>query len=161
MPTETKYSTFGRKLLTAYSAVCHFWHLLEVWTFYILTDHKPLLGAFQSSLDKYSLHETRHLDHLLQFTSDISFIKSNENVLADSMSHEINALLLDSYGILMICGGEKDQQSQQLLQDNITSLKLSKTCVKYGLGGCVWYQHWTFMSLCARNFTEGIVFPHA
>ena len=94
-PMETRYSTFGQELLTVYSAVLYFRHLLEGWTSYILTDHKPLLGAFQSGSDTYSPRETRHLDYLLQFTSDIRFIKGCENVPADAMPRAINALLLD------------------------------------------------------------------
>ena len=37
----------------------------------------------------------RYLDNLLQFTSDIHFMKGCENAPADAMSHGINALLLD------------------------------------------------------------------
>ena len=51
---ETRYSTFSRELLASFSALGHFRQLLEGLQFYILTDHKPLLGALQSSSDKYS-----------------------------------------------------------------------------------------------------------
>ena len=88
-----------------------------------------MLGVFLYGSDRYSPRETKHLDYVLQFTSNIRFIKGCENVPADAMSRGINALLL-------VCGlptfveeQTKDQQLQQLLQDNTTSLKLSKTHV--------------------------------
>ncbi|KAJ8391458.1 hypothetical protein AAFF_G00089320 [Aldrovandia affinis] len=41
-PYEQKYSTFNRKLLGLYLAVCHFWFLLEGRPFTAFVDHKPL-----------------------------------------------------------------------------------------------------------------------
>ncbi len=84
-PTKTRYSKFRRELQAAYSAIRYFQHLLEERTFYM-----PLSGS-----DRYLPHETRHLDYLLQFTSDIRFIKGCENVPTDAMSRGIHALLLD------------------------------------------------------------------
>ena len=63
---------------------------------------------------------------MLQFTPDIRFIKGIENVPEDAMSRGINDLLLDScveYQRFV------EEQLLQLLQDNTTSLKLSKTRV--------------------------------
>ena len=91
---ETRYSTFGRELYAAYAAVRHFRHLLEGRKFHILSDHRPLLGAFKSKSDSYSPREIRHLDFLLQFTSDIRHIKGDLNIPADALSRNINALQL-------------------------------------------------------------------
>lgn len=126
--TESRYSTFGRELLAAYSAVRYFRHLLGGRTFYLLTDHKPLLGAFQSNSDKYSPRETRHLDYLLQFTSDIRFVKGTDNIPADTMSRGINAFVLDPCleHQSFVEAQEKDQQLQHLLRENHTSLTLTK-----------------------------------
>ena len=44
-PTESRYSTFDRELLAAFSGVRHFRFLLEGRRFRILTDHKPLVSA--------------------------------------------------------------------------------------------------------------------
>ena len=41
-PAETRYSTFGRELLTIYLSVKHFRHMLEGRAFCVYTDHKPL-----------------------------------------------------------------------------------------------------------------------
>ena len=69
--TQKRYNTFGRELYAAYAAVRHFRHFLVGRRFYIFTDHKPLVGAFRSNSEKYSPREVKHLDYLLQFTSDI------------------------------------------------------------------------------------------
>ena len=73
-PAEQRYSTFGCDLLDMYRAVKHFQHSLEDRQFVIYTDHRPLTFAVRSKPDKYSPHETRHLDFVSQFTNDIRHI---------------------------------------------------------------------------------------
>ena len=92
-PTELKYSTFGRELLAIYLSIRHFRHFLEGHEFYVLTDHKPLIHALSASPSRYSPRETRHLDFISQFTSDIRHIHGQANPVADALSRmEINAL---------------------------------------------------------------------
>ena len=74
-PAETRYSTFGRELLAVYLAIRHFKYALEGRNFYILTDHKPLIYAFNARPDRYSQREVRHLDYISQFSTDIRYIK--------------------------------------------------------------------------------------
>ena len=85
-PAETRYSTFGRELLAVYLSIKHFRHLVEGKEFYVLTDHKPLTSALFAKADKYSARESRHLDTIAQFTSDIRFVKGTENSAADALS---------------------------------------------------------------------------
>ncbi|CAI2723349.1 unnamed protein product [Schistosoma spindalis] len=85
-PTQTRYSTFGRELLAIYLAVKHFNHLLQGRDFVILTDHKPLTYAFNAKSDRYSPRETRQLDYISQFSTNIQFIKGESNVVADTLS---------------------------------------------------------------------------
>ena len=85
-PAETKYSTFGRELLAAYSAIRHFRYMLEGAVFTIYTDHKPLAHAFHAKPGRHSPREARHLDYITQFTTDIRHIKGTANMAADAMS---------------------------------------------------------------------------
>ena len=39
----------------------------------------------RSESDKYSFHETLHLDFISQFTSDIRHITSEQNIAADAL----------------------------------------------------------------------------
>ncbi len=45
----TRYFTFDRELLAAFSAVRHFIFLLEGQQFHLLTDHKPLVTSLFST----------------------------------------------------------------------------------------------------------------
>nr|CDS31407.1 gag pol polyprotein [Hymenolepis microstoma] len=95
--TETRYSTFGRELLAIYLAVKHFRHILEGRQFTIFTDHKPLIYAFRAAADHHSPGETRHLDFIAQFTSDVRHINGASNVVADAMSRmELNQIAIPS-----------------------------------------------------------------
>ena len=86
-PAERRYSTFGREPLALYLAVKHFRHSLEGRQFVIYTDHSPLTFALPSKPDKYSPRETRHLDFVSQFTSDIRHISGEQNIATDALSH--------------------------------------------------------------------------
>ena len=68
---ETHYSAFDQELLAAYLAVKHFRHFVEGRTFHLLTDHKPLTFTLAKQSDLLSPHQSRHLDYISQFTSDI------------------------------------------------------------------------------------------
>nr|VZI22471.1 unnamed protein product [Spirometra erinaceieuropaei] len=96
---EARYSTFGRELLTAYLAVRYFRHLLECREFTIFTDLKPLAFAMHSHSDKLNPREIRHLDYILQFTSDIRHIDGSRNEVADALSRPTIAHLQLSPGI--------------------------------------------------------------
>ena len=92
-PAETQYSTFNRELLAIYLAIRHFHHFVEGHLFHIRTDHKPLTYALSIQPDRHSPRQIRHLDFISQFTSDIRYIKGNDNVVADALSRvEVNVL---------------------------------------------------------------------
>lgn len=69
-PAETRYSAFDRELLAIYLAIKHFQYFLEGCTFHVLTDHKPLIFAFNAHTDRYTPRQCRNLDYILQFTTD-------------------------------------------------------------------------------------------
>ena len=126
--TESRYSTFGRELYAAYSAVRHFRHLLEGREFHILTDHKPLLGAFKAGHDKYSPREIRHLDFLLQYTSDIRHVKGEHNTPADTLSRCISAFELQPLIDANLLATEqlKDTDLQHFCTSDSTGLVLQR-----------------------------------
>jgi hypothetical protein len=89
-PAESRYSAFGKELLAIYLGIRHFRHVLEGRNFIVFTDHKPLTYALRSTTDRYSPRETRHLDYIAQFTSDIRHVSGVSNPVADALSR-INA----------------------------------------------------------------------
>lgn len=82
---QKKYSAFDRELLGIFSAIKHFRHFVEARDFFVLTDHKPLVNAISSKTER-SPRQSRQLDFIAQFTSDIRFVKGQENVVADALS---------------------------------------------------------------------------
>ena len=95
---ERKYSTFDRELLGIYLAIKHFRHFVEGRQFHIFTDHKPLkfLPSFRSN--RHSPRQTRQLDYILRFTSDIRHVRGADNAVADALSrvHSVTANMLPS-----------------------------------------------------------------
>lgn len=84
-PAQSRYSTFSKDFLVKYLVIKHFRHLLEGWSFKIFTDHKPS--------NRYTTHKIRHLDNVLQFTSDIGYIRGADNTVTDTLSQaNINEL---------------------------------------------------------------------
>ncbi|VEL08135.1 unnamed protein product [Protopolystoma xenopodis] len=81
---EQRYSTFIHELLAVYSSVKYLTCMLIRKQFRVLTDYKPLSGAFKSASDKYSPREFRQMDYTSQFTSDVCCVK--RAYVADTLS---------------------------------------------------------------------------
>ena len=95
-PTECRYPTFGRELLAMYLAVKHFRHYVEGRSFHIMTDHKPLTHAIHLPSTRHSPREARHLSFIAEFTTDIRFVKGTQNVVADTLSRPLDAIVQPS-----------------------------------------------------------------
>jgi hypothetical protein len=87
----TRYPTFDRELLAAFSAVRHFRFLLEGRQFRLLTDHKPLVTSLFHTTPPWSAHQQRQLSFIAEFTSDIRHTPGQENVVADALSRPPSA----------------------------------------------------------------------
>ena len=83
---QSKYSTFNRELFAIKSAIKHFLHLLEGRHFTVYTDHKPLTYiSTQINLDWSALQSCLG-DKITQSTTDIRYLKGQQNPVADSLS---------------------------------------------------------------------------
>jgi hypothetical protein len=82
----TRYSTFDRELLAAFSAVRHFRFLLEGRQFRLLTNHKPLVTSLLRTTPPWSGRQQRQLSFITEFTSDIRHTPGQENMVADPLS---------------------------------------------------------------------------
>jgi hypothetical protein len=82
---ETKYSAFDRELLAIYLAIKHFRYFVEGREFTIFTDHKPLTRAIQSKTER-NPRQSRHLDFISQFTTDIQHVNGKDNTVVDALS---------------------------------------------------------------------------
>ena len=85
-PAETRYSAFDRELLAVYATIRHLRHNLEGREFFFNTDQKPLTYVINSTTERPSLHQTRHLVFIAEFTPDIRYVKGETNFVADALS---------------------------------------------------------------------------
>ncbi|CAH8647502.1 unnamed protein product, partial [Schistosoma rodhaini] len=131
-PTQTRYSTFGRELLAIYLAIKHFRHMVEGIDFAVYTDHKPLTNALSAKQDNYSPREIRQLEFISQFTSDIRYIKGQENEVADALSRTtINTLVQSEIDYRELAELQNiDVELNRLKSDNTTSLVLKETSIE-------------------------------
>jgi cleavage and polyadenylation specificity factor subunit 1 len=138
-PAETRYSTFGRELLAIYLSIRHFRHLIEGKEFFVHTDHKPLTTAIFAKPDKYSARESRHLEFIAQYTSDIRFLKGTDNAAADALSR-VQISTIDKYPNALTCvdftviatAQADDTTIQTLLAHPPTHCKLSNSILPSG-----------------------------
>ena len=112
-----RYSTFGRELYAAYAAIRHFKHFLKG----VFTSLQTASTCWRIPIEKYSPREVKYLGYLLEFTSNIRYLKGVENIPEDTMFWTINAILLDPCTETTEFLEEqlKDQQLQKLRRDNL------------------------------------------
>ena len=129
---QRKYSTFSRELLAIYLSIRHFRHLLEGRNFTVFTDHKPLTYALHVNTEKYTPRDTRQLDYISQFTSDIRYIKGSDNIVADTLSRStIQSIDSENLTFELIAKEQgKDATLENLKKD--TSLQLKEYPVPFG-----------------------------
>lgn len=83
---QKRYSTYDRELYALYQAVDYFRRWIEGRRCTLFTDHKPLKYMFTKKSDKESPRQSRHIDFIGQFTTNIEHISGSENVVADMLS---------------------------------------------------------------------------
>lgn len=122
---QKKYSTYDRELLAIYMSVKHFRKMFEGKQLIIFTDHKPLTFAFtKSTPDSESPRRTRQLLFISEFTTDIRFVRGEENASADALSR-IDAISCPTPIDFKQLANAQDRDScvTQLLQQRNLSLK--------------------------------------
>lgn len=121
-PAETKYSAFDRELLAIYQAIKHFRYFVEGRQFVVFTDHKPLTRAVSSKTER-SPRQTRHLEFIAQFTTDIRHIQGKSNVVADLLSrNEFETASLDNQlDIKTLMQYQKDDTELKMLLESDSS----------------------------------------
>lgn len=121
---QMKYSTYDRELLAIYSAIKYFRYFLEGRPFKIFTDHKPLIFAFEQNLNKATPRQSRQLDYIAQFSTDINHISGADNVVADTLSR-INEIQIKGLDYKQLSDFQKeDNQLKQLMNNKNSSYQL-------------------------------------
>jgi hypothetical protein len=109
------------EFLPIYKAVKHFQHTIQSRHFLILTDHMPIIFAFQQKKDKFSSRHFDQLDDLFLFTTEIRYVFGQDNVVADAFPRiKAIAAQVNHDGIAASQVGEDEVQT--LLVWNTTPL---------------------------------------
>ena len=87
---ESRYSTYDLKLLSIYSAILHFRHMLEGRRFQIFTDQRPLTSAFMKGRDPVSNRQRNQLALISEFCTDLAYLPGVQNVVADALSRQFD-----------------------------------------------------------------------
>ena len=86
-PAQKRWSTYRRELFAVHQAMRHFLPQFEGRHTVVVTDHKPLLGAFKSTTSMDHDHIARNqLIEISQFTNDIRYVEGKSNCVADYLS---------------------------------------------------------------------------
>uniref|UniRef100_A0A0A9Y7K2 RNA-directed DNA polymerase n=2 Tax=Lygus hesperus TaxID=30085 RepID=A0A0A9Y7K2_LYGHE len=125
---EARYSTYDRELLAIYASIKHFRYYIEGRDLTVMTDHKPLIHAFEQDPDKASPRQFRHLEFVGQFTTKILHVAGQDNVVADYLSRIEAVQVLDFATIAS--QQDSDRQLQSILQDTGSGLKLQRKQVQ-------------------------------
>ncbi|RUT72671.1 hypothetical protein DLK05_17150, partial [Ancylomarina longa] len=95
------------------------------------TDHKPLTFSLSSPSDKYSPRESRQLDYISQFTSDIQHISGANNVVADALSRITSLNSFQGIDLLKLAELQKEDSD---LQHELSSTTLKLRIKQMGTG---------------------------
>jgi len=124
-PAQQKYSPYDRELLAIYIAIKHFRHLLEGRHFAVYTDHKPLIYAFNKNQLQSSPRQTRHLEFIGQFTTDIRYVTGKDNVVADALSR-IEGINRAIDIEILAKAQEEDEELIEIMKSKQLGMKLKK-----------------------------------
>ena len=122
---------------TCWTQIQRFWpralgHLPRRSTLSILRGTSSLprqhrLQALQSSAEKRSPRQARHLAFISEFTTDIRHIKGHSNCVADALSRNAHALAQSSIALdAMALAQSRDAELLQLCSSTTTALRLKR-----------------------------------
>ena len=114
--------------------------MLEGRPFYVYTDHKPLIYAFNAKPDRYSPREIRQLDFISQYTTDLRHVKGQDNVVADILSRpNVSALHTDTRIDFALLGEaqKSDPELQALLKSETKTSMVLRNVPRLTEGGSI------------------------
>ena len=108
--SQKKYSTFNRELLAAYQAVLHFKPQIEGRNVTLFSDHKPLSLAFKKKTPMKSDLQQRYLSIITEYVVDVSYIRGEDNIVADCLSRPVCAVTIDPCDLPAISESQKTDE---------------------------------------------------
>ena len=126
---QRRYSTYDRELLAAYYAVLHFKHLLDGKTVTLCTDHRPLVSAFTSRNPAKTDRQQRNLSCISEYISSMVYIRGHDNIVADCLSRNVNAISIDAIDLPAIAHAQKSDNEIKDYLHRLQDFPLQKDLV--------------------------------
>lgn len=125
---QQKYSTYDRELTAIFMAIKHFRFLFEGRELIIYTDHKPLIYAMNKiETNCETPRRTRQLLFISEFTTDIRYIKANNNNIADALSRVETITCPTAFDYKELAQvQDSDSELTQLLNEKGDNISLKK-----------------------------------
>ena len=124
---QRNYSILDKEWLAILEAVTRIWrHWLIGREFEIQTDHSPLCQILARKAEDLTPRQLRWLEKMEPFSYTMSYLKGEENIVADALSRNVDALaieIMENVNILdkdeIIHAAQTDHVYQLLWQDDI------------------------------------------
>lgn len=123
--SQRHQSTFDRELLAAYLAVLHFKPQIEGRHVTLFTDHKPLMGAYKKPNLLKSDKQQRHLSLISEYVADVSYIRGNQNTVADCLSRPTNAVTVDLYDLPALARERLADEEIKAYDESLKTFKIN------------------------------------
>ncbi|XP_039966556.1 uncharacterized protein LOC120778686 [Bactrocera tryoni] len=121
-------------------------------------DHKPLIYAFAQRSSRASPRQLNQLDYISQFTTEIVYIKGEENVVADALSR-ISAISMPTVLSAERIQHEQqeDEELQQLIRNNNnTTLKFPRLSIDENTSNLDKFSRWP-VAVPLKDMTADVV----
>ena len=112
---EQNYSAFDRELLAIVAAIKKWKHYISGMEVVVFTDHKPIVGAFNSTTERQSDRQQRHFSLISEFITDVVYIRGTDNVVADTLSR-VNAISNTPFDLSVIAKNQSPDLQNQFSQ---------------------------------------------
>lgn len=111
---QKRQAILDRELFAIFDAVRKFSHYLEQQECQIQCDNKALINMFHSSREQLIGRRSRQLAFISEYTNDVVFIGTNDNLAADALSRiEINNLMFLQEKDWDYCDIAKEQRKDE------------------------------------------------
>ena len=116
-------STFNRELTAIHMALKHFKHRVRGRQLTIRTDHKAIIQAVSNGVGEHSPSEQRMIFYIKEFTDKVTYIKGEDNVLADVLSRPYSLDKEGVHGGADVCAVSYDIPEANLCSELIATIQ--------------------------------------
>ncbi len=95
-PSQLHWSPYDKELFAIYSAVDHFHDLIEARELCIFTDHRLLINMFTTKRRIKLERQSRWIEFISQYSTNIRYISGKDNVIADTLSRPENCCVINA-----------------------------------------------------------------